>query len=156
MFSLPYALLMWRWVILLAWLLPISHLSHRYSMVSFLAAFLLVCFQDSSTVVWSLIGSLCGVIAVLTAWCIWTSWEAHPACDAKPTEESLSFEENNNSEERPKNFTFEVVTEPNEPQPSTLGLMLPLSLNWPSFLHRPRQSYDSNGTAVEAFSSGNS
>jgi hypothetical protein len=137
----------------ICFVVPISHRFPQYnSMVSFLAAFLIQCFQNSSTVTCSLIGSLCGVIAVLVGWCIWTSWEEQPPSDAKPTEELLSFEEEEEeySEERQKNFTFEVITEPTqEPQPSSLGLRLPLSFNWPSFLHRQRQSYDSNGTVVE-------
>ena len=154
MFSLPYALLMWRRVISSALLSPISHRFPQYSMLSFLAAFLILCFQNSSAVVYSLIGSLCGVIAVLICWCIWTSWEEQPSSDAKPIEELLSFEQEEGSEEdaeeKQKNFTFQVVTEPTqEPQPSTLGLRLPLSFDWPFFLHRRRQSCDSNGTVVE-------
>ena len=35
-----------------------------------------------------------------------------------------------------------------EPQTSVLGLRFPLSFDWPSFLPRRRQSYDSNGTIV--------
>jgi hypothetical protein len=129
-----------------------SHISSpNISMVSFLVAFLLLCFEDSNTVTLSLIGSLSGVITVLVAWCIWTSWENHPVSDAQPSEKSLSFEENDDLEERPKKFTFEVVMpEPTpEHQFSVLGLQLPLSFDWPSFLHRRRQSYDSNGTVVE-------
>lgn len=86
---------------------------------------------------------------MLVAWCIWTSWEKHPESDARPSEKSLSFEDDD-SEERPKMFTFEVVMpEPTEePQPSVLGLNFPLLFEWPSFLHRRRHSYDSNGTVV--------
>ena len=128
---------------------PISHIFTQYSMVSFLVAFLLLCFEDSDTVTYSLIGSLSGVVTVLVAWCIWTSWEKHPESDARPSEKSLSFEDDD-SEERPKMFTFEVVMpEPTEePQPSVLGLNFPLLFEWPSFLHRRRHSYDSNGTVV--------
>lgn len=132
MFSLPYALLMW-------------------SMVSFLASFLFLCFQDSDTVTRAVIGSLSGVVAVLIAWCIVTSWEEQPGSDAQEHEKLLSFERDNDSEERSKNFTFEVVTpEPSEePRSSALGLRLPLSFTWPTFLPRRRQSYDSNRTAVD-------
>ncbi|KAF8814748.1 hypothetical protein BYT27DRAFT_7205702 [Phlegmacium glaucopus] len=131
MFSLPYALLMW-------------------SMVSFLVSFLLLCLQNSGIVVRCIIGSLSGVIAVLTAWCIWTSWEEHPPSDAETPEDSLPFENDDDYEERPKKFTFEVVVPETteEPQPSVLGLMAPLSFTWPAFLHRRRQSIDSNGTVV--------
>ena len=155
MFSLPYALLMWRWVISFN-LLSLARLTFSFpniSMVSFLVAFLLFCFEDSDTVTLSLIGSLSGVITVLVAWCIWTSWENHPVSDAHPSEKSLSFEENEDSEERPKKFTFEVVVPEttSEPHFSVLGFQFPpsLSFDWPSFPHRRRQSYDSNGTIVE-------
>jgi hypothetical protein len=121
-------------------------------MVSFLVAFLLLCFEDLNIVTVSLIGPLSGVISILVVWCIWTSWEGHPVSDAHPCERSLSFEEDE-SEERPKKFTFEVVAPEllEEPRHSVGGFKFPLSFNWPSFLKRPsrRQSYDSNGTIVE-------
>jgi len=56
LYSLPYALLMW-------------------GMLSFLAAFCFMCFQDSSTATRGLVGSPCIAIAVLVGWCVWTSWE---------------------------------------------------------------------------------
>jgi len=131
MFSLPYALLMW-------------------SMVSFLVAFLILCFEDSDIVTLTLIGSLSGVITVLVVWCIWANWEKHPDSDAQPSEKSLSFENDDDSEERSKKFTFEVLPEPfEEPQSSVGGFNFPLSFDWPSFMLRRRQSYDSNGTVVE-------
>ena len=128
-----------------------------FSMASFLVAFLLLCFEDSSTVTLSLIGSLSGVIAVIVVWCIWTSWEKHPISDAQPSEKSLSFEgDEDDSEERPKKFVFEVMPESSITEehhhhwPSVLRLKFPLSFDWPSFMHRQRrQSYDSNGTVVE-------
>ena len=121
------------------------------SMVSFLVAFLLLCFEDSDTVTLSLIGSLSGVITILVAWFIWTSWEKHPVSDAQPSEKSLSFEEDDDSEEKPRRFTFEVVAPepPEEHQHSVEGFKFPLSFDWPSFMRRRRQSYDSNSTVVE-------
>lgn len=118
-------------------------------MVSFLVAFLFLCFQDSSTAIRAVIGSLGVAITVLIVWCIWTSWEKPPDSDAESPEDLLSFERDNESEDRPKGFTFEVVvSEPTEtPQFSPLGLRLPLSFTWPSFLPRRRQSCDS-GTVV--------
>jgi len=134
MFSLPYALLMW-------------------SMVAFLVAFLFLCFEDSDIMTISLIGPLGGVITILVVWCVWTSWEKHPVSDAQPSEKLLSFEEDDDSEERSKKFTFEVVVpEPldEEHQHSVVGFKFPVSFDWSSFLHRRRrQSYDSNGTVVE-------
>ena len=120
-------------------------------MVSFLVAFLILCFDDSDIVTLTLIGSLSGVIAVLVVWCIWANWEEHPASDAEPSEKSLSFENDDGSEERSKKFTFEVVLpEPfEEPRSSVRGFNFPLSFDWPSFMLRRRQSYDSNGTVVE-------
>lgn len=114
-------------------------------MVSFLVAFLLMCLVDSGIVARSVIGPLCGIIAVLIVLCIWSSWEKQPASDAETPENSLSFEYD--SEERSKNFTFEVVMpEPTEEhQP---GLRLPLPFAWPAFLDRRRQSYDSHGTII--------
>lgn len=122
-------------------------------MVSFLVAFLFLCFQDSNIITISLIGSLSGVITVLVVWCVWTNWEKDPPSDARPSEKSLSFEEDDDLEERPKKFTFEVVVpEPleEERRHSVVGgFEFPPSFNWPSFLHRRRQSFDSNGTVVE-------
>ena len=120
-------------------------------MVSFLVAFLFACFKGSGVIPRSLIGSLCGVIAVLVAWCIWASWEKHPPSDAETPENLLSFEKNNDSRKPPrsKKFTFVVESEiTEEPQPSALGFNLPMSFTWPAFLRRRRQSYDSNGTIV--------
>ena len=122
-------------------------------MISFLVAFLLLCFEDSNIITLTFIGSLSGLITVLVIWCIWTSWEKHPHSDAQPSEKLLSFEEDDGSEERSKKFTFEVVVPETleEPQSSVLGFNFPLSFDWPSFLvrNRRRQSYDSNGTVVE-------
>jgi len=61
LYSLPYALLMW-------------------GMISFLIAFCLMCFQDSSSATRGCIGSLCVAVTILVGWCVWTSWE-------KPKEE---------------------------------------------------------------------
>ena len=44
-------------------------------MISFLAAFCFMCFQDSSTPTRSLAGSLCAAVAILVGWCVWTCWE---------------------------------------------------------------------------------
>ena len=158
MLSLPYALLMWRWAIyLLCYHSPLSHLFPQYSMVSFLVAFLHLCFEnsDTDTLTFSLIGSLSGVIAVLIAWCILASWEKHPVSDAQPSEKSLSFEEYDGSEERPKNFIFEVAPEhiTEKPQSSVLGITRRFSLlfNWRSFFRLPRRtrSHNTHGTVID-------
>ena len=119
-------------------------------MVSFLVAFLFACFKSSGVFPRSLIGSLCGVIAVLIAWCIWTSWEKHSPSDAETPEKLLSFEKDDNPP-KSNNFTFEVVVPKpaEERQPSSLSaLKLPLSFTWPAFLRRRRQSYNSDQTVV--------
>ncbi|KAG7448691.1 uncharacterized protein BT62DRAFT_929785 [Guyanagaster necrorhizus] len=56
LYGLPYALLMW-------------------AMVSFLAAFSLMCFTASNSTVRMLVGSAWLAIGVLILWCIMTSWE---------------------------------------------------------------------------------
>ena len=87
-------------------------------------------------------GSLTGVIAALVVWCIWTFWEKHPASDVQPSEKLFFFEKNDDSERRSKRFTFEVVVPESleEPQSSVMDFKFPLSFEWPSFLHRRRQS----------------
>ena len=127
---------------LLCYRSPVSTLFHsNISMVSFIVAFLIVCFEDSNIITLSSIGSLSGVIAVLVVWCIWRSWEKHPVFVAEPCAK-LPFEKDDGSEERPKKYAFEVVVpEPfEEPQSSIVGFKFPLSFDWPSFLHRRRQS----------------
>ncbi|PBK68964.1 hypothetical protein ARMSODRAFT_1039908 [Armillaria solidipes] len=57
MYSLPYALLMW-------------------AMVTFLSAFILMCFTGSDVDVRILVGTACLAIAVLVFWCITASWES--------------------------------------------------------------------------------
>jgi len=88
MFSLPYALLMW-------------------SMVSFLMAFGFMCLQDSDVTALSVIGTLLGILLILTFWCIWTSWrnqEPSPKAD-KPERTTLTFEEDH-AKRKKKGFTF--------------------------------------------------
>ena len=46
-------------------------------MVSFLAAFCLMCFQHSSSSARVLVSSACAAIAILIGWCVWSSWESH-------------------------------------------------------------------------------
>ncbi|KAJ6588850.1 hypothetical protein B0H19DRAFT_1248446 [Mycena capillaripes] len=56
LYSLPYALLIW-------------------SMVSFLVAFLLMCFEKSNLVTRTLVAVIWTVVAVLILWCVFTVWE---------------------------------------------------------------------------------
>ena len=131
-----------EWFHLLCYRAPVSVLFHSdTSLISFIIAFLLLCFENSDIITLSFIGSLSGVIAVLIVWCIWRFWGKHPVSDAQPSEKLLSFEEDD-WDERRKKFTFEVVVpEPlEEHQHSTVGFKFPPSFNWPSFLHRPRPS----------------
>ena len=140
LFSLPYALLMWRWVIfffhLLCYRTPVLFFSHPHiSMVTFVVAFLHLCFENSNIITLSSIGSLTGIIAALGVWCIWRFWEKHPVSDVQPSEKLFSFEKNDDSERRSKKFTFEVVVPESleEPQSSVMDFKFPLSFDWPSF-----------------------
>ena len=63
-------------------------------MVSFLIAFGFTCLQDSGVATRSVIATLCGIILILTFWCIWTSWKSQDPSDAeKPKRTILTFEE---------------------------------------------------------------
>ncbi|KAJ6595731.1 hypothetical protein DFH09DRAFT_973865 [Mycena vulgaris] len=57
LYSLPYAMLIW-------------------SMVSFLAAFSFMCFENSDLVTRTLVGVLWAAVAALILWCIFTAWES--------------------------------------------------------------------------------
>ncbi|KAJ7126106.1 hypothetical protein C8R44DRAFT_874479 [Mycena epipterygia] len=57
LYSLPYAMLIW-------------------SMVSFLAAFSFMCFENSSLVTRTLVAVLWGTVAALILWCVFTAWES--------------------------------------------------------------------------------
>ncbi|KAJ7185538.1 hypothetical protein C8R46DRAFT_1060923 [Mycena filopes] len=57
MYALPYAMLIW-------------------SMVSFLAAFLFMCFQDTTLTTRSLVGVLWAAVAALILWCVFMAWES--------------------------------------------------------------------------------
>jgi len=87
MFSLPYALLMW-------------------GMVSFLIAFGFMCIQDSGVATRSVIYTLCGIILILTIWCIWTSWANQELSNGEePKRTILTFEEDH-AKRKEKGFTF--------------------------------------------------
>ncbi|KAF8066991.1 hypothetical protein FPV67DRAFT_1450101 [Lyophyllum atratum] len=55
-YSLPYALLTW-------------------AMGSFLVAFMLMCFQISTTLTRSIVGLVIGLVCALIIWCVWMAWE---------------------------------------------------------------------------------
>ncbi|KAJ7138528.1 hypothetical protein C8R43DRAFT_928893 [Mycena crocata] len=57
LYSLPYAMLIW-------------------SMVSFLAAFSFMCFENSSLITRTLVGVLWAAVAALILWCIFSAWES--------------------------------------------------------------------------------
>ena len=86
------------------------------SMVCFLIAFWFMCLQDSSTATRSIIVIVCGVLLILTVWCIWTSWEEQPPSNAdEPKRTTFSFEEDH-AKLKPKDFQFKRDT--NEPKPT--------------------------------------
>ncbi|KAJ7461632.1 hypothetical protein FB451DRAFT_1268731 [Mycena latifolia] len=57
LYALPYAMLIW-------------------SMVSFLAAFSFMCFQNTNTMTRALVAVLLAAVAALILWCIFTAWES--------------------------------------------------------------------------------
>ncbi|KAJ6473541.1 hypothetical protein C8R47DRAFT_1053619 [Mycena vitilis] len=57
LYSLPYAMLIW-------------------SMLSFLAAFSFMCFEQSNLVTRTLVGVLWAAVAALILWCVFTAWES--------------------------------------------------------------------------------
>ncbi|KAJ3516742.1 hypothetical protein NLJ89_g929 [Agrocybe chaxingu] len=119
LYSLPYALLMW-------------------AMVSFLAAFAWMCFQDSSITTRLSVGSLCVALVVLVAWCVWSAWESQPEDNAVALPPSDS--ESTKTSEKASEKASKVARK------ATL-----LDWQWiPSFLRMTtrRESYDSQETAV--------
>lgn len=76
------------------------------SMVSFLIAFGFLCLQDTGVDSRSVIGTLGGIILILTIWCIWTSWRyQEPSNAEKPKRTTLTFEEDR-VKQKEKGFTF--------------------------------------------------
>ena len=77
-------------------------------MVSFLMAFGFMSLQNSDFITCSVIGALCGVILILTVWCIWTSWRKQESSEAdkpKRTSLTLTFEEDH-AKIKQKGFEF--------------------------------------------------
>jgi hypothetical protein len=76
------------------------------SMVSFLMAFGFTCLQNSGVATRSVIAALCGIIFILTFWCIWTSWRNQEASDvSEPKRTILTFEEDH-AKRKGKGFKF--------------------------------------------------
>lgn len=75
MYSLPYALLMWACVASSLWHCSVFHSYISSSMVTFLLAFSIMCFQNTSALARYIVGVAWVLNAVLVAWCIRMSWE---------------------------------------------------------------------------------
>ena len=76
------------------------------SMVDFLIAFGFMCLQDSGIATRTIIATVCGIILILTFWCIWTSWRNQESCSADiPGRTTLTFEEDR-VKDKEKGFTF--------------------------------------------------
>jgi hypothetical protein len=78
-------------------------------MISFLAAFCFMCFQDSSTTTRILVGSLCAAVAILVGWCVWTMWERRKEEQPIPTfadeeEKTVAFLSSEKTKIRPALF----------------------------------------------------
>ena len=109
-------------------------------MVSFVIAFGFLCLQDSGVDTRSVIATLCGIILILTFWCIWTSWRKQAPSNAdKPERTTLTFEEDH-AKRKKKGFKFkredsdtlsQVDSQPTErskPRSMTLSLTTVLKL----------------------------
>jgi len=72
---------MWGYVHSVSFKSVVTEIVILFRMISFLMAFCLMCFQDSSSATRGCVGSLCVAVTILVGWCVWTSWE-------KPKEES--------------------------------------------------------------------
>ena len=104
MFSLPYALLMWRWVPFSA-LCDVFQLWYvRCSTTSFLTAFM--CLQDSGSATRSVVVTVCFIIMILIVWCIWMSWEKAPESDA--IEDDATFKVDH-AKQKSRGLTFDTA-----------------------------------------------
>jgi len=75
MYSLPYALLMWGCVAASLWHCSVFHSYISSSMITFVLAFSIMCFQNTSALARFIVGVAWILNAALVAWCICTSWE---------------------------------------------------------------------------------
>ena len=91
-------------------------------MVCFLLAFGFMCLQGSGIPTRSIIATLCGVILILTAWCVWTSWRDPESSDADGPKRTttLTFEEEH-AKQKGFKFTREnSESDTTKPQPPTV------------------------------------
>ena len=112
------------------------------SMVSFLIAFGFMCLQDSGVSTRSVVGTLCGLILILTFWCILTSWKnwGNERSSDKSDRTTLTFEEDH-AKRKEKGFKFkregsvtesQVDSQPTErPRPRSTTLSLTTALELP-------------------------
>lgn len=94
-------------------------------MVSFLAAFLFMCFEKSNIATRLLVGLTWAAIAIMIVWCVWMAWEKRPH-DVEDAE--LDAEENVKQQSDERNDTK-------------------APWKWPSLFFR-RSSYESDTTVV--------
>lgn len=64
--------------------------SEYHSMVSFLAAFMWNCFDDSNAATRTIMGVAWVAFAVLVLWCVWMGWAKHETNYAKEEEEAAA------------------------------------------------------------------
>jgi hypothetical protein len=119
------------------------------SMVYFLIAFWFMCLQNSSIATRSIIVTVCGVLLILTVWCIRTSWEEQPPPNAdEPKRTTFSFEEDH-AKQKSKGFRFKRDTV--EPKPAKRParrrstLLSDLKTTWKRKIRR-----DTSKTTVDA------
>ena len=90
------------------------------SIVSLLIAFGFMCLQDSGVATLSVVGTLWGIMLILTFWCIWTSWTRRydePREADQPKRTILTFEEDH-TKRKEKGFKFKREDSETKPQPT--------------------------------------
>ncbi|KAJ7266926.1 hypothetical protein B0H12DRAFT_1320913 [Mycena haematopus] len=113
LYALPYAMLIW-------------------SMVSFLAAFSFMCFQESSLLTRTLVAVVWAAVAALILWCVFNSWESSDW-------DWLQAEDEGDATQQEE--TKSVVTSETKPKKKRW------TMSWPIIALR-KESYDSDRTVT--------
>ncbi|KAJ7792414.1 hypothetical protein B0H14DRAFT_2470155 [Mycena olivaceomarginata] len=135
LYSLPYAMLIW-------------------SMVSFLAAFSFMCFQNSNLLTRTLVAVVWAAVAALILWCVFNSWESSdwdwlhglvsvPSCfSSSPADEASSVNQQDDTK------SAASVTESNaEPKPKKRRWTVTVP-SWAAAITLRKGSWDSERTVM--------
>ena len=92
-FSLPWALLMWSYVISFLKLLLLPHYGpvRPDRMVTFSVALLLFCFVISNLWTQVFVGLTSFPLFALTLWCLWMCWDSRSGSDGRTVPAQLEF-----------------------------------------------------------------